>query len=91
LGGQSLFESLTERQADAKQSSVFGQYLLVHAIEDEDKDSLHGREDGEEHQEDIRDDGERKKEHQVPKDPRETNGNEDGQVNSEFFLLVSLI
>jgi len=52
---------------------------------------LKGSGDGEEDQEDGDDNVLRNEEHEVTKDPRESNGDVDGHVDSQLLLSVSLV
>jgi len=91
LGGERVFESLAEGDAMAKQAGPFGGDLLVDAIEEENEKALQRGEDGEENLEDGDDVGVGDQEHEVSKNPGETDRNVDGNVDAEFLLSIALI
>jgi len=91
LGGEGLLQRLAAWKALPEKTSPLGSNLLVHAVEQEDEESLKGSGDGEEDQEDGDDDIFRDEEHEVSKDPRQTDGDVDGDVDSEFLLSVALV
>lgn len=62
-----------------------GNHLSVEDVEHKNQESLQRSKDREEDKEDIHYDRERQQEHQITKDPRETDGDEDGQIHTELL------
>jgi len=91
VGGPRLFQTLAARDAITQQSCPFRRHFLVHAVEQEDEEPLEGGSDGEEDEEDSDDDIFRDEEHKVTKDPRETNRDVNGDINSQLLLTISLV
>jgi len=91
LSGPRLLQTLAARDAIAQQASPFRRHFLVHTVEQEDKESLKRGKDGKEDEEDGDDDVFRDEEHEVTKDPRESDGDVNGDVDSEFLLTISLV
>jgi len=91
LGGPRFLQRFAARNAISEKSRPFRGNLLVHAIEQEDKESLKRSGNGEEDQENGDDDVLRNEEHKVSEHPRESDGNVNGQIDSQFLLFVSLI
>jgi len=91
LSGERFLDALAERDAASKETGPLGGDLLVDAVEEPDEESLERGEDCEEDLEDGDDVGVGDEEHQVAKDPRETNGNVDRDVDSELLLSVALV
>jgi len=88
---QSRLKSTAAREADAKQATVACRNLLVHAVRQEDEEALKRRDDREHEEEDSRSDVVRNDVHQVAENPRQTNRDEDREVDAEFLLTVALI
>jgi len=91
LSGEGFFDALAIRDAIAKETGPFGGNLFVDAVEEPDEETLQGGEDGEEDLEDGDDVGVGHQEHQVSENPRETDGDVDGNVDAEFLLSIALV
>lgn len=89
--GDGGLEVLAERNAFAEKTSPLRSDLLVDAIEKEHKSSLCWCHDGENDEEDRDDNFLWDEEHEVTEDPRKTNGDVDGNVDTELLLSVTLI
>lgn len=87
--GESGRELLARWNTDSKQTAPTTNHLRIEHVEDEDENTLHGSEDGEENEKDIGDDREWEQKHQISEDPGETNGNKDRKIDSEFLLFLA--